>query len=109
MRLLAAHPWPGNVRELKSALEYAFVVTDAGPVEPRHLPPSLIIKAAPDALREVCRAATPVAAGRDELVDALRRAGGNRSEAARLLGVSRGTILNRMRRYGVDSKHVLDF
>ena len=65
--------------------------------------------AAPDALREVCLAATPAQAGRDELVDALRRAGGNRSEAARLLGVSRGTILNRMRRYGVDSKHVLDF
>jgi DNA-binding NtrC family response regulator len=109
MRLLAAHPWPGNVRELKSALEYAFVVTDAGPVEPRHLPPSLIAKAAPDTLREVCRAVLPAEAGRDELVDALRRAGGNRSEAARLLGVSRGTILNRMRRFGVDSKHVLDY
>ena len=109
MRLLAAHPWPGNVRELKSALEYAFVVTDAGPVEPRHLPPALIAAAAPDALREVCRAAQPRDSGRDELVDALRQAGGNRSEAARLLGVSRGTILNRMRRYGVDSKHVLDY
>jgi PAS domain S-box-containing protein len=109
MRLLAAHPWPGNVRELKSALEYAFVVTDAGPVEPRHLPPSLITRAAPDTLREVCRGMTAGDTGRDELIHALRRAGGNRSEAARLLGVSRGTILNRMRRFGVDSKHVIDY
>ncbi|MHC1788932.1 sigma-54 interaction domain-containing protein [Solidesulfovibrio sp.] len=109
MRILLAHPWPGNVRELKSALEYAFVVTDAGPLEPRHLPPALITRADPDILREVCRPYRPPAAGRSELVDALRRAGGNRSEAARLLGVSRGTVLNRMRKYGVDSRHVLDF
>lgn len=109
MRILLAHPWPGNVRELKSALEYAFVVTDAGPVEPRHLPPALVGRAAPDGLREVRRPFKQPEAGREALVDALRRAGGNRSEAARLLGVSRGTVLNRMRRYGVDSRHVLDF
>jgi PAS domain S-box-containing protein len=109
MRLLLDHPWPGNVRELKSALEYAFVVTDAGPVEPRHLPPSLIVRASPDTLRQVCRSLDRSGSGRDDLIEALRQAGGNRSEAARRLGVSRGTILNRMRRYGVDSKHVLDF
>lgn len=110
MRLLLAHPWPGNVRELKSALEYAFVVTDAGPIEPRHLPPSLSRQAA---AAPVCPSPEPEnIAGDDargQLVAALRRAGGNRSEAARLLGVSRGTILNRMRKYGVDSRHVLDF
>ena len=112
MCLLQAHAWPGNVRELKSALEYAFVVTDAGPIEPRHLPPALVTGAAPDTLREVCRAMKCGDVDSDErraLVDALRRAGGNRSQAARLLGVARGTVLNRMRKYGVDSRHVLDY
>ncbi|MYL83167.1 PAS domain S-box protein [Desulfovibrio aerotolerans] len=109
MRILLAHPWPGNVRELKSALEYAFVVTDAGPVEPRHLPPALLGRAAAAVLQDVCRPLTPREAGRTELVEALRQTGGNQSEAARLLGVSRGTVLNRMRRYGVDSKHVLNY
>ncbi|KHK04473.1 sigma-54 interaction domain-containing protein [Desulfovibrio sp. TomC] len=109
MRILLAHPWPGNVRELKSALEYAFVVTDAGPVEPRHLPPSLLMPASQDIPAAVCRPGVVLEAQRSELVTALRQAGGNRSKAARILGVSRGTILNRMRRYGVDSRHVLDY
>ncbi len=109
MRLLAAHDWPGNVRELKSALEYAFVVTDAGPIAAAHLPPGL------GAARPACprlgpvREAAPPGDERALLVEALERAGGNRSGAARLLGVSRGTVLNRMRKYGVDSKHVLDY
>jgi len=112
MRLLLAHSWPGNVRELKSALEYAFVVTDAGPIEPRHLPPALVTGAAPDTLQEVCRTLSPGRNDGDErreLIEALRRCGGNRSQTARLLGVARGTVLNRMRKYGVDSRHVLDF
>ncbi|HCR12402.1 MAG TPA: helix-turn-helix domain-containing protein, partial [Solidesulfovibrio sp.] len=52
---------------------------------------------------------SPDGDARSALVAALRRAGGNRSGAARLLGVSRGTVLNRMRKYGVDSRHVLDY
>ena len=39
MALVTAHSWPGNARELKSALEYAFMVLDHGPVRPEHLPP----------------------------------------------------------------------
>ncbi len=39
---------------------------------------------------------------RAELVEALRAAGGNVSEAARLLGVHRGTVRNRMLRFGID-------
>ncbi len=112
MRLLAAHDWPGNVRELKSALEYAFVVTDHGPIEPRHLPPTLVAgAAAPFCRPETIFRDTAMRGGdeRERLVEALRRCGGNRSAAARLLGVSRGTVLNRMRKYGVDSKHVLAF
>ena len=111
MRLLLAHDWPGNVRELKSALEYAFVVTDAGPIEPAHLPPGLVAEASlPDCRPpRIVRAQSPDGDARGALVAALRRAGGNRSGAARLLGVSRGTVLNRMRKYGVDSKHVLEY
>jgi transcriptional regulator of acetoin/glycerol metabolism len=41
------------------------------------------------------------------LVEALRRANGNQTRAARLLGVNRVTVWNRMRKYGVDLKKVL--
>lgn len=40
MTLLIDYPWPGNVRELENAIEYAFVKTRRGPIQPVHLPPS---------------------------------------------------------------------
>ena len=46
-------------------------------------------------------------AQRDELVAALRESGGNKSAVARRLGVTRVTVLNRMRKYGIDLRQVL--
>jgi two-component system response regulator HydG len=45
---------------------------------------------------------------RDALVEALRRSGGNQTQAAKLLGVNRVTVYNRMRKYGIELKLVLD-
>jgi transcriptional regulator of acetoin/glycerol metabolism len=42
-----------------------------------------------------------------ELIEALRRTNGNQTQAARLLGINRVTVWNRMRKYGVDLKKVL--
>jgi transcriptional regulator of acetoin/glycerol metabolism len=44
---------------------------------------------------------------REQLLEALRSSGGNKSEAARILGVSRLTVLNRMRKYGIDLAKVI--
>lgn len=109
MRRFMAHPWPGNVRELKSALEYACVIADHGHLEPEHLPLQFAGKAAvcPPEARAQAAPAPPARGPREELLEALRLAGGNKSEAARLLGVNRGTILNRMRKFGVDVKTVV--
>jgi two-component system response regulator HydG len=110
MDRLVTYEWPGNVRELRSALEYAFVVCNDGPIGIQHLPR---LEAA--SAMGIGQAATdggpalPPAeqSQRDELVEALRTAGGNKSEAARILGVTRVTVLNRMRKYGIDLKRVL--
>ncbi|WP_028588508.1 sigma-54 interaction domain-containing protein [Desulfocurvus vexinensis] len=126
LRLLTAHPWPGNVRELKSALEYACVLQDAGPVGPEHLPPAIqnaggapgacpppagAPHGAPDPANapgapEAPHPALP-ANPRQALIDALLATGGNKTRAAALLGVSRGTVQNRMRRFGLDLKRVV--
>jgi transcriptional regulator of acetoin/glycerol metabolism len=98
-----AHTWPGNVRELKSAFEYAFVTSQGLMIQPRDLPPDIIRTSTP----------LPSAVGaegtRDDtkkrrLIEALEQAGGNQSQAAEILGVSRVTVWNRMKKYGLSSK-----
>ena len=116
MRALVEYSWPGNVRELKSALEYAHVIRDSGPVLPEHLPPQVIAGQgqykAVECMAEPYEPQIPsrdtsMARQKSELVDALRRTGGNKSAAARILGVTRMTVLNRMRKYGVSSETVI--
>ncbi|ACS78894.1 sigma-54 interaction domain-containing protein [Maridesulfovibrio salexigens] len=101
MRKLMEYQWPGNVRELKSALEYAAVVKDSGPIQPEHLPPQINSVTA-----DCCPCIEPPVPAaepdeKQELINALNQAGGNKSKAAKLLGVSRGTIHNRMRKHSV--------
>ncbi len=126
LRLMSAHHWPGNVRELKSALEYACVLTDTGPIAPEHLPPSLAAasgacpppaQASPGPEDGISRPGTQNGAEnfrpelpkspKQALIDALLATGGNQTRAAALLGVSRGTVVNRMRKYGIDLKKVV--
>lgn len=96
MRTFVQYPWPGNVRELKSALAYAFVTCNEGRIEPSHLPPDLSQAPFPP----------PATIPTDEqkkqaLIEALTQAKGNKSLAAKLLGVSRVTVWNRIHRYGL--------
>ncbi len=100
MRKLVSYHWPGNVRELKSAMEYAFVSCQDTIIQSYHLPPNLLRE------KPENKSAPPVASNREEaqkkaLLDALEKAGGNQSEAARLLGVSRVTVWNRMKKFNI--------
>lgn len=101
MELLVRHSWPGNVRELRSAFEYAFVACKTDMIEPRDLPAELMSGAV------VCPPADVAAKSLDEikkerLALALRKANGNQSEAARILGISRTSVWSQMRRYGME-------
>ncbi|MEJ5347661.1 MAG: sigma 54-interacting transcriptional regulator [Desulfosoma sp.] len=119
MAVLMAYRWPGNVRELKSTLEYACVVAEDGLIRPEHLPPHVVHSqesACPSASSRDVPTAPTVAVSvreprrdrrRQELIEALRKAGGNQSEAARILGVSRVTVWNRMKRYQIDLQKII--
>ncbi|ROQ89809.1 sigma-54 interaction domain-containing protein [Desulfosoma caldarium] len=117
MAALMAYRWPGNVRELKSTLEYACVVTEDGLIRPEHLPPHVMqaqdvvctTRTAPSGFpqKSTVDAQKPHRDRRQELIDALRRTGGNQSEAARILGISRVTVWNRMKRYQIDLRKVI--
>jgi transcriptional regulator of acetoin/glycerol metabolism len=86
------HTWPGNVRELKTALSHAIAMAGDAPLTKEHFPEPLVSSSIrPDDLER----RTP-ASRRDGLRamarDAVARAGGNMSEAARALGVARSTL-----------------
>ncbi|WP_027185793.1 sigma-54 interaction domain-containing protein [Desulfovibrio inopinatus] len=100
MRRFTQWTWPGNIRELRSVLEYAFVVCEGDRITVEDLP--IQFGDTQDCSQPETRVFPSDLNEREALVGALEAAHGNKSEAARLLGVSRGTVLNRMRKYGVD-------
>jgi len=106
MRLLIMYSWPGNVRELKSAFEYAAVSCQESLIKPYHLPPN-IFQGKSRELQEIKHGKTTLnreSMKKKQLLKALEQADGNQSEAARILGVSRVTIWNRMKKFGIDFK-----
>jgi two-component system, NtrC family, response regulator HydG len=98
MARLTDYPWPGNVRELRSAMEYAFVTAQEGLIEPEHLPVSIIEQARTrPAVEKPMRDLDQLK--KERLVNALMEARGNQSAAARLLGMSRTSVWNQVKRY----------
>jgi transcriptional regulator with PAS, ATPase and Fis domain len=105
MELLIKYDWPGNVRELRSSFEYVFVTCQGTTINPEDLPP-IIQNRKPRFLNHGIPS-TPTAnriqRQREELIKALEETGGNRSRTAEILGVSRVTVWNRMKRFGVSA------
>ncbi|ACG72115.1 two component, sigma54 specific, transcriptional regulator, Fis family [Anaeromyxobacter sp. K] len=101
---LAAHRWPGNVRELENAIEGLVALSPPDgldlsllPGEPAAgSPEAPAAESAPLPLKQRVEAYE-----RGLIVDALRAAHGNRSEAARRLGMSRVTLHDKLRKYGL--------
>ena len=96
-----SYSWPGNVRELKSTLEYAFVIGEKGIIDLDQLPHPLVSEAS----RHPAKPKEPEE--KTALIEALRQSNGNQSMAARILGVNRVTVWNRMRKHGIDLRKVL--
>ena len=106
VELLAAQRWPGNVRQLENFLERLLVFTDGlrirlSDVE-RELSREAVRERAPASTRDAeARQLVRKDLERDAIVEALQRAGNNRSLAARLLGVSRRTLYNKLQELDV--------
>ncbi|MBT8373638.1 MAG: sigma 54-interacting transcriptional regulator [Deltaproteobacteria bacterium] len=102
---ITAYPWPGNVRELRNAIEYAFVLCSSGGIGVNHLPPKIAgtplecVESGTEADQPEKKKAS---AKKAALIEALRQTHGNRSETARLLGVSRVTVWKQIKRFKID-------
>jgi DNA-binding NtrC family response regulator len=104
---IEAYDWPGNVRELKNTLWRASVLADGQQITPAHLALGVAkvgmlrlsdMGHGPQAEADVFTIAD---AERRAIVDALRATGGNKLRAARLLGIARSTLLEKVRRFGL--------
>lgn len=99
---LRSHSFPGNVRELQNILALAAALADGGVIEPPHLelpPESREIEAAESSYHRQIDALR-----RRLILEALKKHGGNRVEAARELGVSRQGLSYLIRQLGLDQK-----
>jgi transcriptional regulator with PAS, ATPase and Fis domain len=88
---LRSHSWPGNVRELEHLIEHACILSQSSVISSDALPPEFFHTSQPcsDVAASAC--CSPAL----DLNEALLRARGNRSEAARLMGISRRTFYRR--------------
>jgi len=102
-RALEGYAFPGNVRELEHTIERALILAGADPVTPEHLSfaqpesrttASWVPHIPPEGL-------SLEALERELILQALERAAGNKSAAARLLGLTRRTLYSRMEKHGL--------
>jgi PAS domain S-box-containing protein len=91
MRYCLAYDWPGNVRELKSAVEFAVIRSRGAVIQVEDLPPEIT-----DPATALTSARIPPGDEKQRLLAALQQARGNRTGAARLLGMSRATFYRRL-------------
>jgi transcriptional regulator with PAS, ATPase and Fis domain len=96
--LLLAYDWPGNVRELKNAIEHAFVLVDDA-ILPEHLPEGVRGAAAGKRVSVLGEQLSSVE--RANIVAALDAEKGNRTRAAKRLGISRRALLYKLTKHGL--------
>jgi len=107
LQRMVEYSWPGNVRELRNAIEHAFVTVFGDRIGYLDLPAEVRENRdlpQPSATSSVT--AAPVRNGaendeRQQILQALQAAGGNRTQAAKMLGYSRVTLWKKMNRYGI--------
>jgi DNA-binding NtrC family response regulator len=100
LRLLLDHSWPGNVRELENVIERAVLINPGPEIAPDSLFPSALTMLDENrsftSLNETMRGARELME-REKISEALQRASGNRSHAAKLLGISRSALYNKIK------------
>ena len=104
---LEAHPWPGNVRELRNVIERAAILAHDGTVRPEHLSLESTRTTAPKTAPGTGPALPLTSLRLKDLEEALVRhaldsCAGNRSLAARELGINRTTLYAKLKAYGLE-------
>ncbi len=101
--MFVKYAWPGNVRELENVMERAFNVIEDQIIQPHHLP-MYLKKMSQSKIKISDRISLKTImedTERNVLVQALQRTGGNKVKAARLLGISRAGLYQKLEKYSL--------
>ena len=97
---LRNHPWPGNVRQLRNVIERALVVAKGPLITPNDLPTEFRWAGKSEASQVQVRLGTTIDDAERELITrTIEFAGGNKTRAAEILGISAKTLYNKLERY----------
>jgi len=116
MQMLYDYAWPGNIRQLRNVMERLSILQEGGMILLEHLPASIRSERTGRQLEPITQ--LPLSAPRliplrteeskmnekERILAALERTYGNKKAAADLLGISRGTLYNKMRKYGIEDE-----
>ena len=99
---LRSYSWPGNVRELRNLLERAHILAGNGPIQDGHI----LLDVGGESVRSADQAGEDLNLdnnARKLIAAALQRAGGNKSLAAKMLGITRRTLYSRLKLLGMEN------
>jgi len=104
MKILTNYNWPGNIRELQNAIERALIVCQGTEIKPEHFPKDLL-----NSLEEITTPVINLADGgftleeleKHLIIKALEKHNYNQTKVAKYLGISRPTLLYRLKKYGI--------
>lgn len=105
MALLIAYSWSGNVRELENMIQRMMVITKGGVLNVEDIPPEIQGKMGEprgmaEGLKGITRESSEIVE-KKAILDALSKTGGNVTQSAKTLGISRATLQNKMKAYGL--------
>jgi DNA-binding NtrC family response regulator len=97
MEILLSYRWPGNVRELRNCIDRAVILGNGEIIQPEDLPPNIRgrgerVSASSESIERI---------ERDHITRVLRRSGWRKSEAAKILGITRQTLDNKIKKYKI--------
>ncbi|TYO96245.1 sigma-54 interaction domain-containing protein [Desulfallas thermosapovorans] len=104
LNIFMGYHWPGNVREMENIIERAFNLVDGQVIEPEHLP-HYLLKQKETFRQPLTEKALPALlenVEREALLEALEKTGGNKLQAAKLLGISRAWLYKKIKQYQID-------
>ncbi len=102
MQLLEQYDWPGNIRQLSNALERARILADDWTIRAADLPHDIIAAQQGEAAEITSHTDDLSSIERAKIIEVLKRKGGNKSRAAKALGIDRRKLYRLVEKYGID-------